>query len=515
MTLMTAAGTARKHRIMVVEDDQAHRNALERHLGRSGFDVLACESGEQALSRFATFAPDLVISDIRMGGMSGMDLLETLMERAPGTKIILATAYDDMQVAVDAMKFGAVDFLMKPLDLDDLDETIAKALPKRNPEPAPEPSDTSLSDRNLVGRDPQMVAIYKVIGKVAGTETPMLIRGETGTGKELVARTIHDNSRRRGQPFICVNCAALPEPLLESELFGHLKGSFTGATSDRRGRFELASEGTILLDEIGDTSAAFQAKLLRVLQEKEFYPVGGETPRRTNARVIAATHRNIEEMTRTGGFRQDLYFRLRVVELVVPPLRERRGDIPRLARHLAAKGRQPGPARARAQRLGHGRAAQLRLARQRARAREHHHARRGAGAGQRAARRGFLVRSRYRPRNGHAGRHAGGASSAGGHGARLRTARPGADRRPQVEDCRDPQGLARAARPHHRQARVDGRVLLRAAASGNRGIGTGCRCPSSFKRVGFEPDRVPFCSDVRQSGCCGPRQFWSRRTRSN
>jgi two-component system, NtrC family, response regulator AtoC len=337
MTLMTAAGTARKHRIMVVEDDQAHRNALERHLGRSGFDVLACESGEQALSRFATFAPDLVISDIRMGGMSGMDLLETLMERAPGTKIILATAYDDMQVAVDAMKFGAVDFLMKPLDLDDLDETIANALPKRNPEPAPEPSDTSLSDRNLVGRDPQMVAIYKVIGKVAGTETPMLIRGETGTGKELVARTIHDNSRRRGQPFICVNCAALPEPLLESELFGHLKGSFTGATSDRRGRFELASEGTILLDEIGDTSAAFQAKLLRVLQEKEFYPVGGETPRRTNARVIAATHRNIEEMTRTGGFRQDLYFRLRVVELVVPPLRERRGDIPRLARHLAAK----------------------------------------------------------------------------------------------------------------------------------------------------------------------------------
>lgn len=337
MTLMMAAGTARKHRIMVVEDDQAHRNALERHLGRTGFDVLACESGEQALSRFASFNPDLVISDIRMGGMSGMDLLETLVARAPGTKIILATAYDDMQVAVDAMKFGAVDFLMKPLDLDDLDETIANALPKRNPEPAPEPADTSLSDRNLVGRDPQMVAIYKVIGKVAGTETPMLIRGETGTGKELVARTIHENSRRRGQPFICVNCAALPEPLLESELFGHLKGSFTGATSDRRGRFELASEGTILLDEIGDTSAAFQAKLLRVLQEKEFYPVGGETPRRTNARVIAATHRNIEEMTRTGGFRQDLYFRLRVVELVVPPLRERRGDIPRLARHLAAK----------------------------------------------------------------------------------------------------------------------------------------------------------------------------------
>jgi two-component system, NtrC family, response regulator AtoC len=337
MTLTMATGTNGKHRIMVVEDDQAHRNALERHLSRSGFEVLACESGEQALSRFATFAPDLVISDIRMGGMSGMDLLGTLMERAPGTRIILATAYDDMQVAVDAMKYGAVDFLMKPLDLDDLDEAVAQALPRQTAEPVTEGADTTLSDRNLVGRDPQMIAIYKVVGKVAGTETPVLIRGETGTGKELVARTIHDNSSRRGAPFICVNCAALPEPLLESELFGHLKGSFTGATSDRRGRFELASDGTILLDEIGDTSAAFQAKLLRVLQEKEFYPVGGETPRRTNARVIAATHRNIEEMTRTGEFRQDLYFRLRVVELQVPPLRQRRGDIPRLARHLAVK----------------------------------------------------------------------------------------------------------------------------------------------------------------------------------
>jgi transcriptional regulator with GAF, ATPase, and Fis domain len=165
----------------------------------------------------------------------------------------------------------------------------------------------------------------------------VLIRGETGTGKELVARTIHDNSRRGDAPFICVNCAALPETLLESELFGHLKGSFTGATADRRGRFELASAGTILLDEVGDTSAAFQAKLLRVLQEGEFYPVGGEAPRRTNARIIAATHRDIEEMTHTGAFRQDLFFRLRVVELVVPPLRERRRDIPRLARHLVAK----------------------------------------------------------------------------------------------------------------------------------------------------------------------------------
>jgi DNA-binding NtrC family response regulator len=329
---------ATKQRIMVVEDDAGHRAALERHLGRTGYDVLACETAEQALSRFSAFDPHLVISDIRMPGMSGFDLLRTLLERAPGTKIVLATAYDDMQMAVDAMKQGACDFLMKPLDLDDLDDTVARALsltPSHGTDPLA--GDSTLPSNSLIGRDPRMVAIYKIVGKVAGTDAPVLIRGETGTGKELVAKTIHQNSKRKDGPFISVNCAALPEQLLESELFGHLKGSFTGATGDRRGRFELASSGTIFLDEIGDTSAAFQSKLLRVLQEKEFYPVGGEQPRCTDARVIAATHRNIEEMTHTGEFRQDLYFRLRVVELQVPPLRHRRGDIPRLARHLAVK----------------------------------------------------------------------------------------------------------------------------------------------------------------------------------
>jgi DNA-binding NtrC family response regulator len=325
-----------QQKILVVEDDAGHRAALERHLSRSGFEVLTCDSAEQALSRFSGFSPDLIISDIRMGGMSGMDLLGMLMERSPHARIVLITAHDDMQLAVDAMRHGALDFLTKPLDLDQLDEVIEQVLATGG-KVVPEAVELHAGTGRLVGRDPQMVAIYKMVGRVAGTEAPILIRGETGTGKELVARTIHENSARKDAPFITVNCAALPEPLLESELFGHLKGSFTGATADRRGRFELASNGTILLDEIGDTSPAFQAKLLRVLQEREFYPVGGETPRHTNARVIAATHRNIEELTRTGGFRQDLYFRLRVVELYVPPLRDRRGDIPRLARHLAAK----------------------------------------------------------------------------------------------------------------------------------------------------------------------------------
>ena len=326
------------YRILVVEDDEAHRVALERHLSRSGYDVIACDSAEQALARFGTFAPHLVISDIRMGGMSGLELLSTLMERAPGTRVILATAYDDMQLAVDAMKQGAVDFLMKPLDLDDIDEAVEQALPQPKGEvQESDPNEASVVANRLIGRDPRMVAIYKTVGKVASTEAPVLIRGETGTGKELVARTIHENSRRAKGGFISVNCAALPESLLESELFGHLKGSFTGATADRRGRFELASEGTIFLDEIGDTTQAFQAKLLRVLQEGEFYPVGAESPRHTNARVIAATHRNLDEMSRTGEFRQDLLFRLRVVELQLPPLRDRRGDIPRLARYLAVK----------------------------------------------------------------------------------------------------------------------------------------------------------------------------------
>jgi DNA-binding NtrC family response regulator len=276
-----------------------------------------------------------------MGGMSGFDLLHTLVERSAQTRVLLVTAYDDMQMAVDAMKQGAFDFLMKPLDLDDIDEAVRAALPQQQSStrsPAQEEvGEVTVTKHRLVGRDAAMVEIYKIVGKVAHTEAPILIRGETGTGKELVARTIHENSRRKNGPFVTVNCAALPEPLLESELFGHLKGSFTGATADRRGRFELASAGTIMLDEIGDTSPAFQAKLLRVLQEKEFYPVGGEEPRRSEARVIAATHRPIEEMARSGGFRQDLYFRLRVVDLYVPPLRERRGDIPRLARYLAVK----------------------------------------------------------------------------------------------------------------------------------------------------------------------------------
>jgi DNA-binding NtrC family response regulator len=329
------------HRIMVVEDDPSHRETLLRHLTRSGYDVTVVEDAERALASFARVDPEVVITDVRMPGMSGFELLRKLQEVASGAQVILITAYDDMQSAIDAMKDGAYDYLVKPLDLDELDEVVEQIFEQRRAIKAAGGQDTStdapaLAGR-LIGRDHQMVAIYKTIGKVAQTRTPILIRGETGTGKELIARTIHENSPTAGEPFISVNCAALPENLLESELFGHVKGSFTGAVADRRGRFELAGHGTIFLDEIGDTTPSFQTKLLRVLQEREFYPVGGEEPRRTEARVLAATHRPMESMVESGEFRKDLYFRLRVVEIVVPPLRHRRADIPALVRSVVER----------------------------------------------------------------------------------------------------------------------------------------------------------------------------------
>jgi DNA-binding NtrC family response regulator len=331
--------------ILIVEDDPSHLEILQRHLERCGYRVEAAESAEQALSRFSRFAPHLVLSDLRMPGMSGFELLRKLKADAPDVAVVLMTAFDDMQTAIDAMKDGAYDYLVKPLDLERLEAIIHGALEQRRRNgdqrsaaaKASELEQPALSSNNLIGRHPAMIYVFKVIGRVAASSAPVLIRGETGTGKELIARTIHENSSRAKLPFISVNCASLPETLLESELFGHVRGAFTGAQSDRKGRFEMAGGGTIFLDEIGDTSPAFQAKLLRVLQEREYYPVGGEEPRRSEARVLAATHQPIERLVHNGEFREDLYFRLRVVEIVVPPLRERREDIPVLARHLVAK----------------------------------------------------------------------------------------------------------------------------------------------------------------------------------
>ena len=327
--------------IMVVDDDQSIRDTLENHFRESGHDVTVAKSAEEALSKIGAVDPSLVVTDVRMGGMDGLALLAKLREARPDTDVVVITAFEDMRTAIEAMKAGAFDYLVKPLDLDQIDLTIERCLRdqrarRRLAQYAHEAAEPYALSQ-LVGRDPKMIAIYKMIGTLTRSRAPVLIRGETGTGKEVIARAIHFNSGDADEPFVAVNCTAVPEQLLESELFGHVRGAFTGATSDRKGRFELAGQGTIFLDEIGDTSPAFQAKLLRVLQEREFYPLGGERPRRTEARVVAATHRDLETLVAAGQFREDLYFRLRVVEITVPPLRERRGDIAPLAGHLLAK----------------------------------------------------------------------------------------------------------------------------------------------------------------------------------
>jgi len=328
-------------RLLVVDDDESIRRTLAAHFSELGFEVVDAPSAEAALSRLSTFEPDMILTDIQMSAMNGLQLLARVRECMPETAVVVFTGFADVQGAVDAIKGGAYDYLSKPLDLDEVEEVVERCLSDRKAGSGLSPTTSSPMARRasdgLVSRHPAMIEVFKTIGAVAESRACVLIQGETGTGKELIARTIHRNSTSGDAPFVAVNCSAMPENLLESELFGHVRGSFTGATRDRRGRFELAGSGTIFLDEIGDTSLAFQAKLLRVLQEREFYPVGSEHPRRTEARVVAATHRQLKDMVAKGEFREDLYFRLKVVEIRVPPLRERRSDIPVLVRHILSR----------------------------------------------------------------------------------------------------------------------------------------------------------------------------------
>ncbi len=328
-------------RVLLVDDDTTVLNSLAEAIGDFSMEVTTAESGEAALGKLAEVAPDLVLSDIRMPGLDGIELLKLVRERAPSVDVILMTAYDDMPTVVRAMREGAFDFLVKPINLDELEEVLRKALRDRR---VREAARRAVEDQAepyrldvLVGKDPQMIAMFKLVGQLAASRVNVLVRGESGTGKEMVARAIHFNSADAAEPFIPVNCTALPETLLESELFGHVRGAFTGAVSDRRGRFALAGRGTILLDEIGETSPDFQVKILRVLEDAEVYPVGGEQPELTEARVIATTNRDLEGLVEGGTFREDLFYRLKVVEVVVPPLRERPTDIPLLARHLLRK----------------------------------------------------------------------------------------------------------------------------------------------------------------------------------
>ena len=327
--------------ILIVDDDPRIRTSLSEALRDEATEVRTAESGEDALSRLGEAGADLVLADLRMPGMDGIELLQVLRERMPATDVVIMTAHDDLPTVAIAMREGARDFLIKPLDLQPLRRLLARIFEDRNTRAragpdASTPVDGGIADR-LVGRDPRLVQIFKVIGQVAATRVTVIVRGESGTGKELIAREIHRASLHAGQPFVAVDCTAVPETLLESELFGHVRGAFTGAIGDQKGRFALAESGTVFLDEIGDTSPEFQSKLLRVLQEHEFYPVGAERPERTDARVIAATHRNLEEMLASGDFREDLYYRLRVVEITVPPLRERMGDLPQMVDHFVGR----------------------------------------------------------------------------------------------------------------------------------------------------------------------------------
>lgn len=328
-------------RILVVDDDASIRETFARHLGRSGYAVSLAADGQQALSLLAEVDPALVITDVRMPGLDGLVLLRRIRDGADPPDVLVITAHDDMRTAIEAMRAGACDYLVKPLDLDQIDLLIKRSLRERTlrgriRRQTAAAAETHALDR-MVGRHPRMIEIYKLIGMLVGNRAAVLVRGETGTGKERIARAIHFNSPAAEEPFIAVNCSALAETLLESELFGHVRGAFTGAVANRRGCFELAGTGTIFLDEIGDTSPGLQAKLLRVVETGEFYPVGSERPRQSTARVIAATHRPLEALVQAGRFREDLYFRLRVVEIAVPSLRERREDIPLLAEHLLAR----------------------------------------------------------------------------------------------------------------------------------------------------------------------------------
>ena len=325
--------------LLIVDDDERIRRSLVDALEGPKASVTTAPSAEEALEVIADIDPDVALIDVRMPGMDGLELLRLLRDRSPGVAVVVMSAYEDLPTVASAMRDGAVDFLVKPLDLHQVREVIGKIPPRRSdgqrgPVAPERATDEPASEISIIGHTPGMIEVFKRVGQAAGNRTTVLIRGESGTGKELVAKSIHHSSAGSAEPFVAVNCAALPEGLLESELFGHLKGAFTGASSDREGRFVSAGRGTIFLDEIGDTTEQFQSRLLRVLQEQEIYAVGSDQPRSVDARVIVATHRDLEALLETGGFRKDLYYRIRVIEIDIPPLRERLEDLPVLAEHL-------------------------------------------------------------------------------------------------------------------------------------------------------------------------------------
>ena len=319
--------------VWVIDDDRSIRWVLEKALAQAGFSVRTFESGEEIAELLDRQQPDVILSDIRMPGVSGLDLLASISAKAPHIPVIIMTAHTDLESAVASYRGGAFEYLPKPFDVDDAVRLVRRAIEHRRRQKTPS---AAAMDRapEILGAAPSMQEVFRAIGRLSGSHLSVLINGESGTGKELVARALHNHSPRAEKPFIAINIAAIPTELLESELFGHEKGAFTGATQQRRGRFEQASGGTLFLDEIGDMPADLQTRLLRVLQDGKFYRVGGHDQITTDVRIIAATNQNLEKRVADGRFREDLFHRLNVIRIHLPPLRERREDIPTLARHF-------------------------------------------------------------------------------------------------------------------------------------------------------------------------------------
>ncbi len=329
-----------KH-LLIVDDESALREAIAERLADHGFVVEQAASGEAALERLAEFAFDIVVTDLRLPGVDGRQVLEAALQRYPEIIPIVITGYGTVKDAVDAIKQGAADFITKPFQFDALLHVLRSALEQRRLKSENAYLRSQLEQRyridGLVGRSPVMRNLFQLLETVAATSSTVLITGETGTGKELAARAIHHNSPRRVHRFVAINCSAIPETLLEAELFGHVRGAFTGAVGTRQGRLEQAHKGTLFLDEVGTMSPALQAKLLRVLQEREFERVGDSHTIKIDVRVIAATHSDLARMVSEGTFREDLYYRLNVIPVQLPPLRDRRDDIPLLVQHFLQK----------------------------------------------------------------------------------------------------------------------------------------------------------------------------------
>ena len=331
----------KKPSILLIDDDDSLRRVMEFSLVEAGYAVRTAASGEDGLRLFAQEGCDAVVTDITMPGISGMEVLARIREQDAQLPVVVITAYGTIESAVEAMKHGAFDYITKPFNRDELRLTLEKALTMRRLEQENVELRAAVRDRysfsGIIGTSGPLRSVLDLAGRVAASEVSALITGESGTGKELLARGLHYNSARAGGPFVAVNCAAIPEGLIESELFGHVKGAFTGAIRDKAGKFELANGGTLFLDEIGDLRIDLQAKILRALQERQVDRVGGSRPVAVDARMIAATNKDIERAVKEGSFREDLYYRLNVITLHMPPLRERRDDIPLLVSYFLKK----------------------------------------------------------------------------------------------------------------------------------------------------------------------------------